>query len=133
MQPADTPAASWDEDEVLAGYLPWQPTNLAARATKEALELALHKANAELDRTCEELVFFEQDPHHLLEYYAYQERVLLRRAWSLSLAGGIPDGVAFILKRKLDQLRAVVAHAQKVFAKAGLVKVLSADGVPPNS
>ena len=121
MQPPGAPSPEWDEDAVFANQLPWQPHTAAAAHTQQSMELVKHKTSNELERTKEELAFLETDPTHLLDYYAYQERAILRHCWQAHLSGALEGGMSFVLASRLRQVRDLSSYARRRFIKVGLL------------
>jgi hypothetical protein len=57
-----------------------------------------------------------------MDYYMYQERAILRRVWELHhTAQGMPRGLAFVLLRKLQQIRGLSTCARAAFTRVGLL------------
>ena len=104
MQPDDYEVTPYEEENVWAGTLPWQPTNLVENVIKAALELAMYKVQSEMARTREELQFLRHDVRVLLAYYQRQQLSLMSTVLELG-AGGLTCSMAHLLRSKLRQVR----------------------------
>ena len=76
MLPVGADVQSVEAENVYAGIHPWEPATMAGAVTKDMLHLAMYKAQSELKRTEEELVFLGVDARILLARYQHQQQVL---------------------------------------------------------
>lgn len=68
----------FQEDQILQGVYPWDPSSGAAGITKEMLQLRMHQTSAEHKRCQEELQYLPADAAKVQKYGLYQIRQLIR-------------------------------------------------------
>lgn len=114
---------TFDEGDVLANILPWQPTSSSRNGvvSREQLELQLYQVECEMLRCCEELEFLPHDAWRCLLFYQRQigliQRWLLQHKLERSNMGRL-----MLMHNALMRLERVKQHAVDVFVKCGWVK-----------
>lgn len=128
MEPADSVAPTYSEDNIFAGNLPWQPTDYAQRLSEDAVKLAWFKVLSELQRTEEELGtrqaaggggYLRHDAVVLMAYHRHIRHAILRTV--LAMGERLTYDVAHLLFSKVTQIDQLLADAKGRFEAAKLL------------
>jgi hypothetical protein len=117
----------YDEGNVLANILPWQPTSTSREGgiSLRQLQLQLYQVESELARSGEELLFLPHDAMRCLLFY--QRRITSLQAWLMRHGATIDGnniGRLMLMHNALKRLEAVLSHALKVFVNCKWVSAV---------
>jgi hypothetical protein len=123
MQPPGVLPPEAVEAEWFAGIFPWNAGGLGKKEreanSKQSLELALFKAEQELQRSQEELMLLPVDACALLNNNKYQRVVIVQHI--ASNADRLSVGLLFFFTSKLYALQTLYSKAKKSLKAAGMI------------
>jgi hypothetical protein len=112
----------FDEAEVLVNNLPWQPTTTVGGITKQHLQLRLHRAECELSRCREEVVFLPHDALRAVLYYQHQ--ISLLQEWLMVTGRAVGQhnvGILHLGWVFLQRIEEIKRKAIDIFKQCGWV------------